>query len=566
MIIDTISIVRRFRNGLGPLPWRYFLLACGSVFFAGAAFLPPWPHAETAWMLTRFGLFSLAFAALLPALLILRADRFSLPRRVSFAQRPLLWCAEALIILIFLSSGATRWSSATVISNWADVTSYFAQARIFAAGHLAVPSAEPREFFDAPYMFNQGRVFSKYPPGWPALLALGMRAHIPWIVNPLLTLLTLAALYRLGRLLYDEEIAAMATGLMAVSMHVVYHATTYFSEPASMLFATLGVLTALKAIRSSSPRAWFLAGCCWGMLFLIRPYTAAALGVPMAIRTVWSWRRRPDVLPVVAAVIPFASLVALHLLYNRLSVGSCFSFPFSLYNPHDRLGFGLRSLDVGFPLARYGISTAVGKLIRVAVMANVVFIPIGFVFMAIALAGRRHKEDWFLFLCFVANALCYFFYFAQQERYWMPVFFTFALLAAKGIRRTGSMIESRFRGYPAWKTTLSLFSLVVAASLTLTTDKLCREEFPLRRRMADPIDRVAETGLRHAVVFLASSPIPNVGHYIQPTLNGDVPVLFARDLGERNIELMRCHPDRDAYRYTYDNALRKGSLQRIDGN
>src|SRR4029077_14231938 len=33
---------------------------------------------------------------------------------------------------------------------------------------------------------DQGRRFSKYPPGWPALLALGALLRVPWLIDPVL--------------------------------------------------------------------------------------------------------------------------------------------------------------------------------------------------------------------------------------------------------------------------------------------------------------------------------------------------------------------------------------------
>jgi hypothetical protein len=546
--------------------WRFrrlLLLALGGVLLGSAVFLPRWPRAETAWILARIALLALSLAALIPVMAKRQTAAVGPPAQYPFSRRMPFFLACTLAILVLLNGWLNQWRSNAVLSNWADAVSYFTQARIFAQGHLAVASPEPREFFDTPYMFNQGRTYSKYPPGWPALLAAGVWLRLPWILNPLITVLTLAAVFHLGRHLYDDETAAMATGLMAVSVHVVYHATAYFSEPLGMLLATLGVLAVLKALRSGSLMAGFLAGCCWGALFLVRPYTALALAIPVTVCGLPLLLARPRVGCVVAGLIPFAGLVALHLGYNHLSTGSAFAFPFSLYNAHDRLGFGLRALDTHFPLTPYGLKEAFGLLVSTAVMANAFFIPLGFVFAGLALALKPRPEDRLPLLCFVSIVLFHFFYFAQQERYWLPAFFALALLAAKGIRQAGAAIAARLPGYPAQRTARVLFALVAASSLAITANRLWREEIPMRHRLTDPFDRVAEAGLTNAVVFLASSPVPNVGHYIQLAPDGDAPVLFARDLGSRNLELMRRHPDRAAYRYEYDPVTARGWLHPI---
>jgi hypothetical protein len=282
----------------------------------------------------------------------------------------------------------------------------------------------------------------------------------------------------------------------------------------------------------------------------------AIWGLPLLLK-------RPRIGFVVAGLIPFAGLVALHLGYNHVSTGSALAFPFSLYNPHDKLGFGLRSLDTHFPLMQYGLREGVLQLVRTAALTNTRFIPLGFVFAGVALAATPRLKNRLPLLCFVSIVLFHFFYFAQQERYWLPAFFALALLSARGIRRVGALIAARFPGYSARRTARALFALVMATSLAITADLMCREEFPLRRRLPDPFDRVAAAGLTNALVFLASAPVPNVGHYIQPTPDGDAPVLFARDLGARNIELLRRHPDRAAYRYEYDPAAARGRLHPI---
>lgn len=542
---------------------RLLLASLGGALLGMAVFLPRWPHAETAWILMRLALLALSFAALVPVVAQRQTMAGGTPPLFPFARRMPLFFAGALAILVLLSGYLNRWQADTVLSNWADTISYFTQARIFADGQLAVTSPAPHEFFDTPYMFTQGRTFSKYPPGWSALLAMGIWGRMPWILNPLITVLTLVAVFQLGRHIYDDETAAMAAGLMAVSVHVVYHATTYFSEPLGMLLAALGILTALKALRSGSIPAGFLAGCCWGALFLVRPYTALALALPVAVWGLPLLLKRPRFGFVVAGLIPFAGLVALHLWYNRLSTGSAFTFPFSLYNAHDRLGFGLRALDTHFPLTPYGPREGIRLLIGTAVMANAFFIPLGFVFAGFALATQPRREDRLPLLCFVSIVLFHFFYFAQQERYWLPSFFALALLAAKGIRQAGAFIAAHFSGYAAQRTSRALYALVAASSLAITANRMWREEFPMRRQLPDPFDRVAEAGLTNAVVFLTSSPVPNVGHYIQVAPGGDATVLFARDLGSRNIELMRQHPDRAAFRYEYDPSTTRGLLYPI---
>ena len=74
-----------------------------------------------------------------------------------------------------------------------DDYSYLYQAKLFASDKLyAEDPLYDRDlpFYDclATYCFrdDQRHRFSQYPPGWPALLAVGVKLGVPWLVNPLL--------------------------------------------------------------------------------------------------------------------------------------------------------------------------------------------------------------------------------------------------------------------------------------------------------------------------------------------------------------------------------------------
>ncbi|MGH7695668.1 MAG: hypothetical protein ACRENH_11845, partial [Gemmatimonadaceae bacterium] len=66
-----------------------------------------------------------------------------------------------------------------------DEIVYMLQARYFAAGQIALPPPPVPQAFDVDLMYlDDARWFSPVPPGWPALLAIGVAARIPWIVDP----------------------------------------------------------------------------------------------------------------------------------------------------------------------------------------------------------------------------------------------------------------------------------------------------------------------------------------------------------------------------------------------
>ena len=68
------------------------------------------------------------------------------------------------------------------------------QARIFVAGRLWLPLDAHPEFRSIMHMVEQdGRWYGQFPPGGPAMLALGELFCAPWIVNPLCGGISVAA-------------------------------------------------------------------------------------------------------------------------------------------------------------------------------------------------------------------------------------------------------------------------------------------------------------------------------------------------------------------------------------
>src|SRR3972149_9941850 len=109
-------------------------------------------------------------------------------------------------IVAFVLAGLAALAAASVadrvferIPHLEDEFAYSWQAHIIAQGRAYVPSpAEPDSFFVPFVIDHQGRRFGKYPPGWPAALSLGVRAHAAWAVNALLAGLSAWLVYRLG--------------------------------------------------------------------------------------------------------------------------------------------------------------------------------------------------------------------------------------------------------------------------------------------------------------------------------------------------------------------------------
>lgn len=477
-----------------------------------------------------------------------------------------LYAALAFIVYAWISGRANGWSADHALSDYPDPISYFVQARIMASGHLSVPAPQPRDFFNTPYCMQGSRFYGMYPPGWPALLAAGVALRVPWLVNPLLASLGLLALHRLGRVLYGDTLAGIAMVLASLWSSVSWFAASYFSETASFLFATLALIGLVEAERSRPVPSALLCGASLGLLFLIRPWTAVALALPVGL--CWLsilWRRRSFALPTCAAVAAFALLAGLHLGYNAVQTGHVHPLPMSLYNPANALGFGFRSTDSGLPLEYFGPIRAGRLLLREMASSNTLMMPLVLPLALAAVWRRRKPGDLLLGVCAASIVAFHVAYFSHGARHWLPLTAAFALLAVRGVMEIARLLPARFPSLRSPELVLSIVAPVALATLVISAQSTA-SLLHRSATLADPYRRVTGAALTNAIVFLASAPAQYsaTGHYVQEAPAFDAPVLFGQDRpGEGNAEVLRRYPGRVPYRYSFRLATGQGTLRRM---
>src|SRR5579883_980198 len=87
-----------------------------------------------------------------------------------------------------------------------DEYSYRLGGEIFAQGHLKAPPPAQLDVFQVDHVVvDAAGVRTKYPPGWPALIALGWLVGLPWVACPVVGALTLALLFGVARRLVGLE-------------------------------------------------------------------------------------------------------------------------------------------------------------------------------------------------------------------------------------------------------------------------------------------------------------------------------------------------------------------------
>ena len=378
-----------------------------------------------------------------------------------------------------------------------DEAAYLFQAQVFAQGRLKVPTPPYPTSYWSPFVLDfQGQRFGKYPPGYPLLLSLGVRAGAPWVVNALLASLTLCILAYAGRVIYSPAAGLLAAALGLTAPVFLAMSGTLLSHPTSLFFTTL-FLWAFASLRrsdfarSGSPNPgenggflalpakanvtipsertsnlkslvqrpagssrWvyaIVAGLALGCLFITRPFDAAGVSLPFAvyvlIRVLLSDRALLRQGMVIAAIIVIFALLLLAYWY---SLAGTIGNPYTLLWPYDRPGFGPEIGPKGYTLAT-GLRYLRANLRALATgflgwpgYLNILFLLLPFI--------RRPRDRWnyLLLISFLSLALLHvtYWYYGGRDagfpRYYYAGLPMLLLLTARGIELAGLALHRLF--------------------------------------------------------------------------------------------------------------------------
>src|SRR5207302_2050508 len=113
-----------------------------------------------------------------------------------------------------------------------DAVSYTFQAGLFASGQLWLAEPPIVAAFRGPFeVLLRGRLFSQYPPGAPAVYALGRVIGVEWIVGPVCGVLLLVATASTARRVYGSGTAQVVLLLGALSPFVLFQSGSFLSHP-----------------------------------------------------------------------------------------------------------------------------------------------------------------------------------------------------------------------------------------------------------------------------------------------------------------------------------------------
>ena len=488
------------------------------------------------------------------------------------------------IVTAFLVTATANVVVLDSVPHVTDSSSYLFQAKALARGWLTIPAPPVPDFFLPHFYYvDQGRMISLFQPGWPLVLALGVKLHVPWLVNPALAALSIWPLYRIINRGFGPFPARLAVLLLLISPFYIFMSASFMAHPLSGLLSLIALDHALLYSHDQRPFRILLVGGLTGALFNIRAYNSILLLLPLAVVLLPMIIKRPGkmvaMLPAVALAFGIGSI---QLMVNHNLTGDALRFSqdeyFALTEEQPschRLGFGEdvgcknEHGQFGFPNGFYPEDAVKVTSQRLdSLSLNLFGTPMALLLLILpCAAGRIRKEGAALVALLLSLVIGYFFFYYHGNCYGPRFYFegigAMVFLIALGLFRLQhwmQLLSGRI-------STIQRLLLAFPASLGLTLflfglfwlNPQLWENYKHFREVDDSLHRlVQQEEIHNAVVLIPGSTLSYMYGFNFNEPDFDQDVIFARHLYEGSAELMYLYPNRAFYRYApYQHRLIK---------
>ncbi|HLA68825.1 MAG TPA: glycosyltransferase family 39 protein [Bacteroidota bacterium] len=477
---------------------------------------------------------------------------------------PLIAFLTVLFIVEFTLTNIISYFVFEHIPHIQDSIAQVFHGKIFAEGHLTVPSSPHKEFFDFLHVINNGRWYSQYPPGHSLLLMVGVIIGAPWVINPFIGSLTVVVLYFLGKELYSPVVGRLSALLAILSPFILFMSSEFMNHTSALLFFVVFFLFFAKALRSGLFLHGAVAGSALGWVACIRPYSAAALAFPFLTVGLFQFLKRFH--EVKKSIFGFSLFFLLFMAalagFNVLTNGSPFVFGYELlWGTKANPGFGrgawgpphtpllglLHTINNFNGLNKFLFEWPIPSLLP----ATLLFFT-----------GRINRWDVLLFstVWFVAGA--HFFYWFQDlcfgPRFLYEASGLLLVLTARCIEQLPALwsdvlgFTTSFVRVRVGSAAIFLFLITLGLAINLPPHvKFYSDDY---WGVNGKLLKAAEKrGISRAVIFVRSY---YGGGFVGNDPLLDNSVIYARDLGAKNKLLMELYPAYDYYLAVEDDLQR----------
>ncbi|MCI0743969.1 MAG: glycosyltransferase family 39 protein [Verrucomicrobia subdivision 3 bacterium] len=449
------------------------------------------------------------------------------------------WLAVAVTVLGLMFLAFTAKVVLEAFPNSGDELAFVMQADTYRMGRLYTDAPAHPEFFRlVRYLVKDGKWFSRYQAGWPAVMTVFNAVGVPyWLINPLLGVAAAWAFFVLCRSAVKRNTAIIGVLALGTSAFFILNFASLFSHGLMLLCTILLALSGRRFLESGAWRYAAAAGLCVGLIGFSRAFDAIAVAAPFVAALLLTKDRRHGLYYFALGGLPFIVLLG---MFNAGVTGDPLLNPSSWFSSSEPVG-QINSKTMGLTAER---------LFLLQLWTSPVLLP-SFAVAFIVLARSRKLDfiDWIAPVLFAA----FVFYggdAGQQygPRYYFAVWPMMILTILKALDPVLSGANRQWSAVAAAAVCTHL-----AFQVGFAVPRLVLEHNVVSQRQ-EMYRAVEKAGLKDAVVVI-SSATGRIRELMARDLVrngpviGDEPVTYALDLGAKNALLLTLFPGREIYRY-----------------
>ena len=433
-----------------------------------------------------------------------------------WARRPRLATAVLVLASLVLYALTSRW-----VFNGrpllVDEVAQLFQAHVFASGRIAGVLDPAPELFSALHLVERdGRIFSQFPPGGPAVLAAGVLLGAAWIAVPLCGALAVWCFSAFTRGVEADRpgVALLASVLFAFAPFMVFMSGSQMNHVPTLLGICVALFAFERATTSGSDALGLrtlhalVGGLGLGFAATVRPVDAVAFALPVAAWLLWrTVRDRREITPLLASGIGVAVPVALMLWFNAQTTGAPLLFGYeALWGKGHELGFHVPPWGVAHTPAR-GLELVSLYFLRLQTYLYETPIPsLAAAILALMLVPSLRRLDGVLLAGSAMLVVLYFAYW-HDGYYLGPRFFVCLLpMLALWSARAFPEWRARWGRGASYRTMVAAGVASVGIALLATVPLRAQEYRSGLKTMRWDVEAAARSaGVRDAIVFVRES-------------------------------------------------------------